>query len=689
VGRQSALTIYDDGVPNPMIRRSVVLLFSLFALAVVPAPDPPGSPHCDCDEGVCRLDRYGRACSCGCAMKADLQPLQDLEPVFDAPCVDGMAGPFPCRDVDLLAFLPHASIGGGSGNDLWGWTDPETGREYAIVGRSSGTAFVDITNPRQPVYIGDLPTHTVDSIWRGIKVFANHAFIVSEALDHGMQVFDLRQLRAVESPFDVAQGRPFDVAQGKPPARFAANAHYGGFGSSHTLAINAQTGFAYATGTRTCQGGLHVVDIRTPAAPVTAGCFSLDGYTHETQCVLYAGPDETYRGREICFNSNEDTLTVVDVTEKDQAVQLSRTGYDGSAYTHQGWLTEDHRFFLVNDESDERAFKHPTRTWIWDVSDLDRPVVAGKHDGGTAAIDHNLYIRGNLVYESNYRSGLRILDATDVANGALRDVGFLDVYPDDDEPAFNGAWTSYPFFTSGAVAVNGIEQGLFVVRPRAEPRGQPTGLGVTIGEPADPMPTGRDWIYVVTASNHGPGRLDDVRVTEMPPRDAQILSAQASQGRCTVGSIATCDLGNLAAGSDGVVIVTIRVKDEGDFVSTAIARGRTAEGDVREASALVSTRGVEYSPRLTLRRPDGGTTFSTGRNNTVQWTLRGVNGAVRIELSRNDGANWIALADDAPNTGFFDWLATGPGTTRARIRVTSVDRPELTQTSEGFAIIAR
>ena len=107
----------------------------------------------------------------------------------------------------------------------------------------------------------------------------------------------------------------------------------------------------------------------------------LDGYTHETQCVT--GPDTFYHGREICFNSNEDTLTIVDVSDKLEQVQLSRTGYDGSAYTHQGWLTEDQRFFLVNDEGDEAAFGHPTRTWIWDVSYIDAPVLASDYDGPT------------------------------------------------------------------------------------------------------------------------------------------------------------------------------------------------------------------------------------------------------------------------------------------------------------------
>ena len=382
----------------------------------IPFVDPPRGSHCDCASGLCPLDSNGRRCSCGCAKRADAQASARLEAQPDTACTDGMAGPYPCRDIDLLAFLPHAEIGGGSGNDIWGWTDPLTGREYALVGRSTGTAFVDISNPSQPVYVGNLPTHTAASPWRGIKVFANHAFIVSEAIDHGMQVFDLTQLRDVTAP----------------PVTFSETAHYAGFGSTHTLAINSRTGFAYAAGTRTCEGGLHVVDVRTPVSPRAAGCFSFDGYTHETQCVVYEGPDTLYRNREICFNSNEDTLTIVDASDKLEQVQLSRTGYGGSAYTHQGWLTEDQRFFLVNDEGDEQAFRHLTRTWIWDVSDLDAPVLATYYDGPTPSIDHNLYIRGNLVYESNYRSGLRVLDASDIALGTLREVGFFDIYPSDD-----------------------------------------------------------------------------------------------------------------------------------------------------------------------------------------------------------------------------------------------------------------
>lgn len=375
---------------------------------------------------------------------------QPLHAMSNTPCVGGMAGTFPCRNIDLASFLPLSDIGGGTINDLWGWTDPLTGKEYAVVGRSSGTSFVDLSRPESPIYLGNLPAHSVASVWRSIKVYQDHAFIVSEADNHGMQVFDLRRLRSVTSP----------------PVTFTEDAHYSGFRRAHTLAINEATGFAYAAGSRdTCQGGLHMVDIRHPGAPVFAGCVDQDGYTHETQCVTYHGPDTSYQGREVCFSSNEDTLTIVDVTNKSAPVQVSRTTYAGVGYTHQGWLTEDHAFFLLDDEFDERNSGVNSTTYIWNLADLDAPTVSGVYRGPSTSIDHNLYIRGNRAYQSNYRSGLRILDISNIGAASLNELAFFDVYTVDDAPEFNGAWSNYPFFSSGIVIVGGIEQGLFVLRP--------------------------------------------------------------------------------------------------------------------------------------------------------------------------------------------------------------------------------
>ena len=128
---------------------------------------------------------------------------------------------------------------------------------------------------------------------------------------------------------------------------------------------------------------------------------------------------------------------------------------------------------------------------------------------------------------------------------------------------------------------------------------------------------------------------------------------------------------------------------ERDFVSTAVASAKTDEGSTREVSALTTTRGVRHAPSLTLRRPTAGTTFWLGRNNTIQWTLRGVTGGVAIDLSRDEGRTWARLVEQAENVGFHDWTGDGELTARAQIRVSSLARPEITQTSGSFIIGTR
>ncbi len=371
------------------------------------------------------------------------------------PCVAGMAGGFPCNRVDLLAFMPLEQLGGATveANDLWGWTDAETGREFVLLGMRNATAFIEITNPTVPIYLGRLPTRSASSSWRDVKVHKHHAFIVSEASAHGMQVFDLTAL--------------LDVAA--PPVEFSIVAHYNAefLSNAHNIAINEDSGFGYILGSNTCRGGLHMVNLDKPRKPQFAGCFNADGYTHDAQCVSYVGPDSDYRDSEVCFAFNEDTLTIVDVTNKVAPRSISRTSYPGVGYTHQGWVSDDHMFLLLGDEADEQDFGHNTVTRIWDLTDLDRPLLIGVHEAPYAAIDHNIYIRGRLVFQANNRAGLRLFNLDAVADGRLNPAGFFDIYPLDNAPRFNGAWSVYPFFPSGVVAVSGVEQGLFLLDPAA------------------------------------------------------------------------------------------------------------------------------------------------------------------------------------------------------------------------------
>jgi hypothetical protein len=179
--------------------------------------------------------------------------------------------------------------------------------------------------------------------------------------------------------------------------------------------------------------------------------------------VVYNGPDAEHVGQEVCFNSAEDGVVIADVTNKLVPVTLGSTAYEGIAYAHQGSLTADHKYLLVNDELDETTNGTNTRTIVLNVSDLENPVVQYIHEHETTAIDHNNYVHEGFAYQSNYAAGLRVLDVGDVEN-SLSEVAFFDTYPAHSDATFDGTWSNYPFFESGTIAVSGREEGLFLVK---------------------------------------------------------------------------------------------------------------------------------------------------------------------------------------------------------------------------------
>lgn len=368
-------------------------------------------------------------------------------------CENGLAGVYPCHLVDQLSELLLPTFAGAANtNDVWGWTNPDTGREFVALGLRNGMAFIDITTPTKPLYIGFMPTQTTESLWRDVEVYNGYAIVGSEASGHGLQIFDMRRLES--------------VPRIETPKTFFPDAIYPGFGNSHTVSVNTETGYAYALGSNTFAGGLHIVNINNPQAPVFAGGAEFDGYTHDGQAVVYQGPDADYTNKELFFAYNENTLTIWDVSDKSNVEMVSRTAYDLVGYTHQGWLTEDHRYLLMNDELDEMNFNINTRTIVWDVQDIENPIPIGYVDHGTTCIDHNLYIVEGMSYMSNYTCGLRIHDMNSVHLGLINEFGHFDVFPQGDPRIFSGTWANYPWFKSEVVAVASMFNGVHFVRPR-------------------------------------------------------------------------------------------------------------------------------------------------------------------------------------------------------------------------------
>ena len=468
-------------------------------------------------------------------------------------CVGGFAAQFACDSVDMLAHIPNSVLGPGAREslDLWGWTDPVTGKEWVLAGMNDRTVFVDISFPEDPRVVGWLRSSgNGASGWRDIKVYADHAYIVADNNGlHGLQVFDLTQLR--------------DVGEG--PEEFEMTSHYTGFGSAHNVAVNEDTGFLYvvgASGGDDCGGGLHMINVQIPDTPRFVGCYAhvgtgraLSGYTHDVQCIAYDGPDTDYSGREICIGSNETAVSISDVTVKGQPRTVAKAEYPEVAYAHQGWLTEDRRYFLLGDELDERNGT-PARTLIFDVADLDDPVYVGEYLAKARSIDHNLYIQGDFAYQANYSAGLRILDVS--SPEAPVEVGFFDTTPGLGSVSFQGTWSSYPYFGSGTIAVSSIGEGLFLLQSTHPPLAVgtepepalPTRFSV---ESAFPNPFDSDTRLRVDVKQRG--HLTVVLVDMLGREVTRAYDGQAAAGALDV----VLDGRDLAPGS---YVIRIRMDDE-------------------------------------------------------------------------------------------------------------------------------
>jgi len=213
-----------------------------------------------------------------------------------ASCINGRAGIFPCRNMHLLANLDALELNKLRNNrqwnrtddvrvnDVWGYAARDGKTELAMIGTYHGTTVVSLTNYTVLGILPNINNFTRSSLWRDIKVYQKYALVVSEAKQHGLVVLDLeRVLREDEGV----------------PIRLRADAVWGNF-SAHNIHVHSH--YAYVVGSEEhCADGIFVLDVQNPLAPIPAGCYAQDGYTHDVQCVFYQGDDVRYRHREICL----------------------------------------------------------------------------------------------------------------------------------------------------------------------------------------------------------------------------------------------------------------------------------------------------------------------------------------------------------------------------------------------------
>lgn len=512
---------------------------------------------------------------------------------LNQPNILGMGGsPFTSSGVTLLSWVPLSDMGSpATGSDCWGYVSP-SGREYALMGHDNGTSVIEVTVPTNAQVIATLPGP--NSLWRDVKVYGDKAYAVSEGGD-GIQVFSLAQ---VDSGIVTQIG----------------SVTTGGTTATHNVAINEDSGFLYRLGGSS--NGFRVYDLNVdPVNPPLVASWSTR-YIHDAQIVSYtSGP---YAGKEVMFACSGFNggyvgtgLDVIDVTNKSNITVLANSPLPNGEYSHQGWLSPDRQYFYLGDELDENGVL-PTTTHVIDVSNLSSPNILPTFTNGNQSVGHNLYTEGNLIYEANYRSGLRIFDATNPV--APVETAFFDTYPDDDGDAFNGLWNVYPYLPSGIVLGSDLERGLFVW---------------LVGNPplAFDLPTGAPDLV------NPAGDVIDVTISEDQP-------------------------GDLAPGT-----AMLHVNDGGGWVSTPLAN---LGGGNFQGSFAASTCGTSFEYYLTAD-DSGGTTWSSpeGAPFEVHAATAAVGEASIVSDDVELGTGWTAgVAGDTATTGA--WTLVNPIGTAAQ-----------------------
>lgn len=322
--------------------------------------------------------------------------------------------PAQVRFVELLGHRPYQSA-----SDVWGYTDDE-GIDYAIMGIYGGTVIIDATtDPARLTEVAFIPGPP--SGWRDIKTHLHYAYVTTEGAGPGggMQIIDLS-----------------DPSEATLVATYNST-----FTTAHNLYV--AEGYAYVVGTDTRNGGIHILDLANPTAPVEVGVWGVT-YVHD----VYVRNDTAYAAA-----LYEGGLAILDVSDKTRPREIVTISYP-DAVTHNAWTTEDGNYVLTTDETFGGHMK------IWDIRDLRNIQLVGFYQTDPEISIHNVLVKGDFAYIAYYKDWLRIVDISDPSNPT--EVGVFDLNLDNSGGLYSNAWGVFPFTSNGQIYLSHMEEGLYV-----------------------------------------------------------------------------------------------------------------------------------------------------------------------------------------------------------------------------------
>ena len=334
--------------------------------------------------------------------------------------------------------IPGSNAFNNAYNEIWGYET--NGTEYAIIGSTLGTHFIDVTD--------------TDNIFEAFFVegrVANASIIHRDYHDHNGYLYAVCDEGASSLQIIDLQSLPDSISVVYDSDQLLR--------TSHNIFIDQDNDRLYSCAHRGAQTGysaLRVLDIQDPLNPVDLlGTNSFEnffvGHVHDA----YLEDNIGY------FNCGPDGFAIVDMTNLDSLVVLASLepdDYPQSGYNHSGWLTEEDDIYYMADENHGLAIK------VLDVSEFPDVETINTFNVGIdfpTAIPHNLIVLGDYLYVSYYYNGLQIYDISDKVNPVR-----VMHYPTSSIPnsnSYEGAWGVYPFLPSGNILVSDMQEGLFVI----------------------------------------------------------------------------------------------------------------------------------------------------------------------------------------------------------------------------------
>lgn len=354
---------------------------------------------------------------------------------------------YPGLNITLLAHLDpekdNTNADGRKYSGCWGWAQTAKNKEYAIVGTSNQTYFIDVTNPTNPLIVDSVKGKRIGGTYREIKTYQNYCYLVSDDIPpNSFQIVDMQYLP--DSVHIVHDGTTY-------------------FERCHTIFIDNDKLYCGVPKDVTTgyQSPMRVYSLANPEAPLLLRNLeddidlSIIDYVHD----IFVRNDTIFascgwKGLQILnFNTSSNTFSILQ----------SYAGYPYNGFNHSSWQTDDRKTIVFTDESPASL---PAK--VIDVSNINNMTIVDTINSHPLATPHNPYIVGNnWCWMSTYQDGLYLYNISNPANTTV--YGFFDTCPqygDNDNfstDAYKGNWGAYPYLPSKIIIACDMQNGIFIL----------------------------------------------------------------------------------------------------------------------------------------------------------------------------------------------------------------------------------